>query len=58
MAVNDEGIEIEVREVQERKAAYPMPVTVVAIKTMVMVKHPLIAKSRMNVTSLGIVMIV
>ena len=55
MAVTEVGITTVVRDVN-RKAANPIPVTVVGINTVVMVEHRSKAKSGMNVTSLGMVM--
>jgi len=58
MEVTDVGMEIEVREVQDSKALFPIFVTVVGIKTEAMEEHPRKALSRMEDTSLGMVMIV
>jgi|APCry1669189241_1035207.scaffolds.fasta_scaffold378221_1 hypothetical protein len=50
-------MDTDVREVQKPKALYPISVTVVGIKTVVMVEHPLKALSGIKDTSLGMVMI-
>ena len=57
MAVTEVGMEMEVRKEQERKAAYPIPVMVVGIKTEKIVEHSSKAYSGMKDTSLGMVMI-
>jgi len=53
----DVGMEMEEREMQEVKAPTAIPVTVVGIKTAVMVEQPEKALSGMKDTSLGMVMI-
>jgi len=40
MAVTEVGMDTEAREVQDSKALYPIPVTVVGIKTEVIEEHP------------------